>query len=114
MHKWSVESKLTAQPGKGATLDFPNGQVQVTLNDTSAQDLLLDLGPPLRKYWKEDDRMDRMWGKPSAMTLDSPPTACFWNYFQYGLDFLIVDAKVTKIIAHSNVVSGVYGLLDVN
>ena len=29
----------------------------------------------------------------------------FWNYFQHGLDFLIVDGTVHKIQVHSNIVS---------
>lgn len=82
-----------------------DGTVEVVLNETSAQDLLLDLGPPLRKYWKEDDRMDRMWGKPVATNVEATPSACFWNYFQHGLDFLVVDGTVKKVIAHSNIVS---------
>lgn len=32
------------------------------IGETTGQDLLLDLGPPLRKYVKEDDRMERIWG----------------------------------------------------
>lgn len=95
-----------------------NGTVDVSLGTTTAQDLLVDLGPPLRKYCKEDDRLGRVWGgqasrsnyinpavpdDEAAVTNDSTP--CFWNYFQYGMDFLIEEGVVTKIIAHTNIVS---------
>lgn len=62
----------------------------------------------MRKYWKEDDRLDRVWGQratPPAGVPVSEPIAVFWNYFQYGLDFLIVDDIVSKVIAYSNIVS---------
>jgi hypothetical protein len=36
--------------------------IDIVVGDTTAQDVLLDLGPPLRKFVKEDDRMDRIWG----------------------------------------------------
>lgn len=34
----------------------------MVIGETTGQDLLLDLGPPLRRYVKEDDRMERIWG----------------------------------------------------
>lgn len=37
--------------------------VEVKIGETTSQDILLDLGPPLRKYIKEDDRMERIWGE---------------------------------------------------
>lgn len=56
-----------------------------------------------------------MWGSHTApahsslidddTTGDFPSTPCFWNYFQYGLDFLIEDGVVTKVITHTNIVS---------
>lgn len=70
--------------------------------------MLLDLGPPLRKYWREDDRLDRVWGAPRRVPPGhdaTSPTACFWNYLQYGIDMLVVDGIVTKLIAYSNIVS---------
>jgi hypothetical protein len=54
---------LTQQPGKGVSIELSGEEVlEVDFGKTSSQDLLLDLGPPIRKYWKEDDRMARMWG----------------------------------------------------
>lgn len=90
---------------------------------TTAQDLLSDLGPPLRTFYKEDDRMaiharshnDDESPEPSCTSrtnlsrrLDTQyNTSDFYNYFQHGIDFLISDHThvVKKIILHSNVVS---------
>lgn len=38
-------------------------------------------------------------------TGDIQSTPCFWNYFQYGMDFLIENGVVTKVITHTNIVS---------
>ncbi|WVR07086.1 hypothetical protein IAU60_004125 [Kwoniella sp. DSM 27419] len=91
--------KCTVQPNVGVTLELDGmDPLPVLLGETTAQDLLLDLGPPLRKYWKEDERLERMWGGESL------PGACFWNYFQHGMDFLIsADSIVIKILCHSNI-----------
>jgi hypothetical protein len=41
---------------------------------------------------------------PLAGMLDAEDDLGFWNYFQYGLDFLISSSGyVTKIILHSNI-----------
>ncbi|WVQ99464.1 hypothetical protein IAU59_006599 [Kwoniella sp. CBS 9459] len=94
--------KLTScvlQPNLGVTLALDAEQViEVVIGQTTAQDLSLDLGPPLRKFWKEDDRLEKMWGGHSE------PGGCFWNYFQYGMDFLISpQGVVSKILCHSNI-----------
>lgn len=49
------------QPGRGVVLHMPD-PMEIIIGETTSQDLLLDLGAPLRKHWKEDDRMERMWG----------------------------------------------------
>ncbi|GFZ43882.1 hypothetical protein JCM24511_01602 [Saitozyma sp. JCM 24511] len=88
------------QPGRGATLHMPE-PYEIIIGQTTGQDLLLDLGPPLRKFWKEDDRMERIWGRADTKLEDGE---CFWNYFQFGLDFLLSPSGVVlKIIAHSNI-----------
>jgi Uncharacterised protein family (UPF0183) len=89
---------------------------------TTAQDLLSDLGPPLRTFYKEDDRMaihsrnhnEDQSPEPSCTPpahLFLPPhgsmsSADFYNYFQHGIDFLLSDHThlVKKIILHTNVV----------
>ena len=103
------------------------------IGETTSQDLLLDLGPPLRKYVKEDDRMERIWGatqegtselalrssestKPGPSMKDQGNKAdviAFWNYFQYGMDFLISpEGEVQKILLHSNIVSPPHTILN--
>lgn len=42
--------------------------LEIVIGQTTSQDLLLDLGPPVRRYWKEDDRMERMWGSGQTGT----------------------------------------------
>lgn len=87
----------------------------MVLHETTGQDLLLDLGTPLRKFWKEDDRLERVWRNGHSSNGSTAervqPNSVFWNYFQHGLDFLVVDGVVTKIIVHSNIVSGL-GLME--
>ena len=98
--------------------------VHVRLGNT-AEDLNCDLGPPLRVYYKEDDRMTIHASSPSSdegKEMDCKFSnvisnkgifqifdADFYNYFQLGLDFLISGSthKVKKIILHSNVVRSV-------
>ena len=92
--------------------------LEILLGSTTAQDLLLDLGPPLRKFYKEDNRLERMWaaaespgGSCELSCLQSCRVKCagFWNYFQYGLDFLIdSEGIIIKVICHSNIVGAGY------
>ncbi|CAD6564705.1 MAG: hypothetical protein TREMPRED_000250 [Tremellales sp. Tagirdzhanova-0007] len=94
-------SSVAVHPNRGVTIYLPDA-FEVIIGETTAQDLLLDLGPPLRKFWKEDDRVERMWG--GAESTDDEKGACFWNYFQYGMDFLILrSGVVSKIILYSNI-----------
>jgi hypothetical protein len=104
------------KPNKGVTIYNPQ-PIEITIGETTAQDILLDLGAPLRKFVKQDGRMERIWGAetapPSEHTgsmsyltsiLKKADHAVFWNYFQLGLDILISDNLVSKIILHSNIV----------
>nr|ODN97572.1 hypothetical protein L204_02990 [Cryptococcus depauperatus CBS 7855] len=65
------------QPGKGVTLSLAGDPepLEIIIGSTTAQDLLLDLGSPLRKFWKEDDRLERMWGREGE-----PGTPMFQQY----------------------------------
>ena len=63
-------AQLISQPGKGIILHIPE-PLQIILGETTAQDLLLDLGPPLRKFHKEDNRLERMWA-----ATESPEGSC--------------------------------------
>ncbi|KAF8913994.1 hypothetical protein CPB84DRAFT_1758102 [Gymnopilus junonius] len=74
--------------------------MHIRLGETTAQDLTVDLGPPLRVHYKDDERM-----KIHAATELDDGAGYFYNYFQHGIDFLISESTnvVTKIIVHSNV-----------
>ncbi|KAA1466328.1 UPF0183-domain-containing protein [Dentipellis sp. KUC8613] len=99
-------SEAIAKVHDGVLLRFyPNETepVHIRLGATTAQDLLCELGPPLRTFYKEDDRMSIHSRNPSEEEPAEP--SYFYNYFQYGLDFLISDVThvVKKIILHTNV-----------
>ncbi|PPQ68008.1 hypothetical protein CVT26_007371 [Gymnopilus dilepis] len=104
----------------GVTLYFyPTASTKplhVRLGETTAQDLSLDLGPPLRVHYKDDERMkihaatevDDGTGcglSIQCSVLGTKSSADFYNYFQHGMDFLISESTnvVIKIILHSNV-----------
>ncbi|THV08445.1 UPF0183-domain-containing protein [Dendrothele bispora CBS 962.96] len=76
--------------------------VHVRLGVTTAQDLMVEFGAPLRVHYKEDDRMTI---HASSQKADSADTGYFYNYFQHGLDFLLSGTThvVQKIILHSNI-----------
>lgn len=118
------------QVHQGVTLYFYPGEsnaLQVLLGTTTAQDLQVDLGPPIRVHYKEDDRMtihatnqveenttqdcesSRQILKILAQGILSHYTD-FMNYFQHGLDFLIDGDThtVKKILLHTNAVKYSY------
>ncbi|KLO18040.1 UPF0183-domain-containing protein [Schizopora paradoxa] len=76
--------------------------VHVRLGYTTAQDLTVDLGSPLRVYYKEDDRMAI---HSRNKTPEAVEDGYFYNYFQHGIDFLINGTThiVQKIILHTNI-----------
>ncbi|KAF5322247.1 hypothetical protein D9619_000792 [Psilocybe cf. subviscida] len=91
----------------GVTLYFyptvNTNPLHIRIGETTAQDLTLDLGPPLRIHYKDDERM-----KIHAAVRSTEPddtAGYFYNYFQYGIDFLISENShvVKKIILHTNV-----------
>lgn len=88
------------QPRDGVELEFfgATSPVTISLASTRSQDLLLDLGPPLRRYYEEDDCLGHS-RSPSATQ------GCWWNYFNLGIDYFVEDGFVTKIMLHSNIVS---------
>ncbi|KAG8887318.1 hypothetical protein FRB98_000246 [Tulasnella sp. 332] len=103
--------------------------IQIRLGETTAQDLIADIGSPLRVHYKEDDRMQiHRSSSPTegnrnrdeaddeackivgavAVPMDAYTNHCaidFYNYFQYGMDCLIdgVTHTVRKVVLHSNV-----------
>ncbi|KZW03767.1 hypothetical protein EXIGLDRAFT_758093 [Exidia glandulosa HHB12029] len=77
--------------------------VHVKLGQTTAQDLTVDVGTPLRVYYKEDDRMS-IHAAPKSPS-DDASGDYFYNYLQHGMDFLISGKThiVKKIVLHSNI-----------
>ncbi|KAF8663497.1 hypothetical protein AX16_001065 [Volvariella volvacea WC 439] len=95
----------TAKIHEGVTLQFypkSTPPIHIRLGETTAQDLTLDLGPPLRVYYKDDERMTI---HSHATATDEPESEYFYNYFQYGLDFLLSGKMhtVKKVILHTNI-----------
>ncbi|EGO01868.1 hypothetical protein SERLA73DRAFT_177420 [Serpula lacrymans var. lacrymans S7.3] len=77
--------------------------LHVRIGETTAQDLNIDLGPPPRVHYKEDDRMTIH--SPNQSRNADRSSHYFYNYFQHGIDFLISGEThiVLKIILHTNV-----------
>ncbi|KAE9389615.1 UPF0183-domain-containing protein [Gymnopus androsaceus JB14] len=88
----------------GVTLHFhpsTSSPVHIRIGTTTAQDLVVTLGAPLRVHYKEDDRMTI---HSSHQGYDEFDTGYFYNYFQHGIDFYISGKThiVKKIILQSN------------
>ncbi|KAG7562661.1 hypothetical protein FFLO_01928 [Filobasidium floriforme] len=82
--------------------DNNNNPYPIELHRTLAQDLLLDLGPPARKYTKQDGRFEGMYGGKGG----EEGGKVWWNYFHLGLDFLVDEDEagvVVKVMVHSNI-----------
>lgn len=93
--------------------------INIRLGYTTAQDLNVDFGPPLRVHYKEDDRMTiHSTSRVSEESNEGDCAICytslktftditsdFYNYFQHGVDFLISGSThiVRKVILHTNV-----------
>ncbi|KAL7421597.1 hypothetical protein Q5752_003366 [Cryptotrichosporon argae] len=95
-------------PNEGVTVRLPTHgpadaphDFTVEIGRTMAQDLMMELGAPVRDYFKEDDRLQRMWGCKGGGGRGQ--TEVFWNYANLGLDFLVVGELVDKIVVHSNI-----------
>ncbi|KAF9485265.1 UPF0183-domain-containing protein [Pholiota conissans] len=79
--------------------------LHIRIGETTSQDLTLDLGPPLRVHYKDDERMQIHAAAKVTEAEDGAGTGYFYNYFQYGMDFLMSETThvVKKIILHTNV-----------
>eukprot|EP00123_Amoebidium_parasiticum_P000783 comp11683_c0_seq1/m.6221 comp11683_c0_seq1/g.6221 ORF comp11683_c0_seq1/g.6221 comp11683_c0_seq1/m.6221 type:complete len:426 (-) comp11683_c0_seq1:175-1452(-) len=94
---WPVEEVLV-KPGVGIQLVQSGAQV---LFGDSCQDVLSEIGPPSKVFYKEEDKM-----KIHARSAKSS-TKCsdyFYNYFDLGLDILFsaTTHTVTKFVLHTN------------
>ncbi|KAG8956552.1 hypothetical protein FRC04_000030 [Tulasnella sp. 424] len=79
--------------------------VEIRIGETTAQDLIAELGSPPRIHYKEDDRMLIHKAVTSHSVEDDDSEGYFYNYFQYGMDILISGSThvVQKVVLHSNV-----------
>ncbi|KAI0327128.1 UPF0183-domain-containing protein [Cubamyces sp. BRFM 1775] len=98
--------RAVAKVHEGITMYFyPSSSepIQVIIGASTAQDITVDLGPPLRVHYKEDDRMT-IHARTNQSEAESDGDY-FYNYQQHGIDFLISGSThvVKKIILHSNV-----------
>jgi hypothetical protein len=68
--------------------------------DSSPQDVISELGPPTRVYYKEEDKMRIHSGLSEGVSYAD----YFYNYFSLGLDFLFdaLTHTVKKILLHTN------------
>ncbi|KAI5475626.1 hypothetical protein MNV49_001087 [Pseudohyphozyma bogoriensis] len=89
---------------------FPNApnpppSISLVLGQTTSEDLLCELGSPIRSFWKEDDRMS-IHTTSSSTTSDPSllPNPYFTSYPHLGLTFLLDPTShvLLKIILHSN------------
>ncbi|KAJ2930243.1 hypothetical protein H1R20_g6920, partial [Candolleomyces eurysporus] len=89
----------------GVVLNFHGSSksLHVRLGETRAQDLSMELGPPDRIHYKEDERMSIHSSKKHGDAADD--RGYFYNYFHHGIDFLISDSThiVKKVILHTNI-----------
>ncbi|PVF99968.1 hypothetical protein CPB86DRAFT_774038 [Serendipita vermifera] len=74
---------------------------QLSLGESTAEDIRHELGEPSTIYYKEDDRI-AIHAPVNNET--SSPNSYFMNYFNYGVDFFMDGAThvLKKIIVHSN------------
>ncbi|CAG8807823.1 33886_t:CDS:2, partial [Racocetra persica] len=122
-----VES-VVAELKRGITVNFlarnnsNQISVEILLNVTTPQDLIVDIGSPLRIFYKEEDKMrihSKDIGIDSAEDGDITSNKTlsngvenhiqegdyFYNYFHLGFDVLFdgVSHRCKKIILHGNV-----------
>ncbi|RIA92291.1 hypothetical protein C1645_765441 [Glomus cerebriforme] len=126
-----VES-VVAELKRGIIINFlsrnnsNNVSTEIILNVTTPQDLLVDIGSPLRTFFKEEDKM-RIHSEDSnandatergdgedlnssqngveSLSREEDSVDYFYNYFHLGFDVLFdgVTHRCKKIVLHGNV-----------
>ncbi|KAM0748079.1 hypothetical protein T439DRAFT_328065 [Meredithblackwellia eburnea MCA 4105] len=81
----------------------PPDPIVLQIGKTTSEDLLCELGSPIRSFWKEDDRMSIHSASAQGDAALSP-NPYFISHPHLGLTFLIHPTSHTllKIILHSN------------
>lgn len=76
----------------------------INLNKTTMQDVIMNLGPPSERFYKEDSRLTIF--NPVDGSEESERATLFFNYFAFGMDICFDTSKknatVKKIIFHGN------------
>eukprot|EP00124_Ichthyophonus_hoferi_P002046 Ihof_evm6s126 gene=Ihof_evmTU6s126 len=94
---WS-RADIVVKPSVGFYLLHTGGQV---LFGDSCQDVLYELGPPSKIFYKDEDKM-KIHARTSIAN-----TKCngyFYNYYPLGLDLLFssTNHRVVKVVLHTN------------
>ncbi|KAG9299643.1 hypothetical protein G9A89_020814 [Geosiphon pyriformis] len=121
-----IESVI-ARLNRGITINFLSSSSEILLNVTTPQDLLIEIGAPLRVFYKEEDKMrihsqENITDKSEDVNIQSSngiskngindhlpdyghPIDYFYNYFHMGFDVLFDGAshRCKKIVLHGNV-----------
>ncbi|KAJ7180195.1 hypothetical protein C8R43DRAFT_972147 [Mycena crocata] len=97
-------SRVIVKVHEGITIYFHGSTskpIHIRIGETTAQDLTMDLGPPIRVHYKEDERMTIHSTNRSG---ENSEPGYFYNYFHHGIDFLLSPTHVvTKIVLHTNI-----------
>ncbi|ORY83569.1 hypothetical protein BCR35DRAFT_303447 [Leucosporidium creatinivorum] len=98
-HRKPSSVSLHFHSGEGT----PTPPVVLSIGRTTSEDLMCDLGSPVRTFWKEDDRMS-IHGSRSSIDPSLQPNAYFVSHPHLGLTFLLHPTKhiLLKIILHSD------------
>lgn len=80
----------------------------IKINSTTIQDIVMILGPPSERFFKEDSRLSIFNPEGSD---EKEQATLFFNYFFLGIDICfdtsLRNATVKKIILHGNVAGGI-------
>lgn len=106
-----VVNTVSANEVRGtATIHFethPKGLSSfcIQFNKTTIQDVIMILGPPSERFYKEDSRLAIF--NPVDGNEENERATLFFNYFSFGMDICFDTSKknatVKKLILHGNV-----------
>lgn len=70
----------------------PETSIPIVINHTTIQDMIMKFGPPNEKFYKNEN----------SIYNNTNNDLLFYNYFDLGFDVCFFNAKVKKLIFHSN------------